>query len=93
MNVVAANYRAGFPANVDAPSQIEVVPILEDAVGNQRRSYLMLFGAVGSPAHDKLPRDKRPEKAILGLRNEGRLRQETMRIIQRDLDLEEARLT
>jgi Na+/H+ antiporter len=30
--------------------------------------------------------------AILGLRNEGRLRQETMRVIQRDLDLEEARL-
>jgi CPA1 family monovalent cation:H+ antiporter len=29
---------------------------------------------------------------ILGLRNEGRLRQETMRAIQRDLDLEEARL-
>lgn len=30
--------------------------------------------------------------ALLGLRNEGRLRQETMRAIQRDLDLEEARL-
>ena len=30
--------------------------------------------------------------AILGLRNDGRLRQDTMRIIQRDLDLEEARL-
>ncbi|HEV2776255.1 MAG TPA: Na+/H+ antiporter [Solirubrobacteraceae bacterium] len=30
--------------------------------------------------------------AILGLRNEGRLRQETMRAIERDLDLEEARL-
>jgi CPA1 family monovalent cation:H+ antiporter len=30
--------------------------------------------------------------AILGLRNDGRLRQETMRLIQRDLDLEEARL-
>ncbi len=30
--------------------------------------------------------------AILGLRNQGTLRQETMRLIQRDLDLEEARL-
>jgi 3-isopropylmalate dehydrogenase len=30
----------------------------------------VLFGAVGSPKHDKLPRDKRPEKAILGLRKE-----------------------
>src|SRR5439155_16787076 len=47
MNVVAANYRAAYPANVDAPSQIEVVPILDDAVGQQRQSYLLLFGAVG----------------------------------------------
>jgi Na+/H+ antiporter len=30
--------------------------------------------------------------AILGLRNDGRLPQDTMRLIQRDLDLEEARL-
>jgi Na+/H+ antiporter len=30
--------------------------------------------------------------AILGLRNDGRLRQDTMRAIERDLDLEEARL-
>ena len=46
MNVIAAGYRATHPANVDAPSQIEVVPLLEDAVGAQRQSYLMLFGAV-----------------------------------------------
>ena len=48
MNVIAAGYRAANPANVDAPSTIEVVPLLDDAVGEQRRSYLMLFGAVGS---------------------------------------------
>ena len=47
MNVVAAGYRSSNPSNVDAPSRIEVVPLLEDAVGEQRRSYLMLFGAVG----------------------------------------------
>jgi len=47
MNVVAANYRAAYPANVDAPSQIEIVPLLDDAVGQQRQSYLLLFGAVG----------------------------------------------
>ena len=47
MNVIAAGYRDANPANVDAPSQIEVVPVLEDAVGEQRQSYLMLFGAVG----------------------------------------------
>jgi predicted permease len=47
MNVIAAGYRTANPANVDAPSEIEVVPLLEDAVGAQRQSYLMLFGAVG----------------------------------------------
>ena len=30
----------------------------------------VLFGAVGGPQYDPLPRDKRPEKAILGLRKE-----------------------
>jgi putative ABC transport system permease protein len=47
MDVIAAGYRAANPANVDAPSRIEVVPLLDDAVGEQRQSYLMLFGAVG----------------------------------------------
>jgi putative ABC transport system permease protein len=46
MNVIAAGYRAAHPANVDAPSQIEIVPLLDDAVGAQRQSYLLLFGAV-----------------------------------------------
>ena len=30
----------------------------------------VLFGAVGGPQYDSLPRDKRPEKAILGLREQ-----------------------
>ena len=47
MDVIAAGYRTSNPTNVDAPSQIEVVPLLEDAVGQQRQSYVMLFGAVG----------------------------------------------
>ena len=46
MNVIAAGYRAANAANVDAPSRIEIVPLLEDAVGAQRQSYLLLFGAV-----------------------------------------------
>jgi predicted permease len=46
MNVIAGGYRQSNASNVDAPSQIEVVPLLEDAVGDQRQSYLMLFGAV-----------------------------------------------
>ena len=47
MDVIAAGYRAANPTNVDAPSKIEVVPLLDDAVGEQRQSYVMLFGAVG----------------------------------------------
>lgn len=34
------------------------------------QSDAVLFGAVGGPKYDTLPRDKRPEKAILGLRKE-----------------------
>jgi hypothetical protein len=56
--------------------------------------------ARGEAAHDTIERYSvlRREligverNAILGLRDEGRLRQDTMRLIQRDLDLEEARL-
>ncbi len=47
MSVIAGGYRTLHPANVDAPSHIELVPLLDDAVGGDRRSYLMLFGAVG----------------------------------------------
>ena len=47
MNVIAAGYRAAHPGNVDAPSKIELMPLLEDAVGAQRKSFLLLFGAVG----------------------------------------------
>jgi predicted permease len=47
MNVITAGYRQSHAGNVDAPTRIEVVPLLEDAVGDQRRSYLMLFAAVG----------------------------------------------
>ena len=46
MNVIAAGYRTSHGSNVDAPSNIELVTVLEDAVGQQRQSYLMLFGAV-----------------------------------------------
>ena len=47
MNVITSGYRQSHAANVDAPTRIEVVPLLEDAVGDQRQSYLMLFAAVG----------------------------------------------
>jgi 3-isopropylmalate dehydrogenase len=35
-----------------------------------KQSDAVLFGAVGGPKYDTLARDKRPEKAILGLRKE-----------------------
>ena len=46
MNVIAAGYRAAHRENVDALSAIELVPLLDDAVGAQRESYLLLLGAV-----------------------------------------------
>ncbi len=46
MNVIAVGYRAAHPGNVDAPSRIELMPLLDDAVGAQRESYLLIFGAV-----------------------------------------------
>jgi 3-isopropylmalate dehydrogenase len=36
-----------------------------------KKSDAVLFGAVGGTKYDDLPREKRPEKAILGLRKEG----------------------
>jgi predicted permease len=46
MQVIATGYRAAHPGNVDAPSTIELVTLLDDAVGAQRKSYWLLFGAV-----------------------------------------------
>ena len=45
-------------------------PLPEATLKLAKQSDAVLFGAVGSPKHDTLPRDKRPEKAILGLRKE-----------------------
>lgn len=47
MNVIEGGYRTSHPSNVDAPSHIELVRLLNDAVGGNQQSYLMLFGAVG----------------------------------------------
>ncbi|MDA0999546.1 MAG: isocitrate/isopropylmalate family dehydrogenase, partial [bacterium] len=43
-------------------------PLPEATLRVCRESVAGLFGAVGGPKWDDLPRDKRPEQAILGLR-------------------------
>ena len=47
LNVIAANYRQAHAANSDAPTAILTRPLLESLVGNQRPTYVLLFGAVG----------------------------------------------
>ena len=47
VKLLASGYQAANPKNVDAPSQAVVNLWLEDLVGNQRRTFVVLFGAVG----------------------------------------------
>ncbi len=46
------------------------VPLPEESVRIAKESDSVLLGAVGGPKWDTLPGDKRPEKALLGLRSE-----------------------
>jgi 3-isopropylmalate dehydrogenase len=48
-------------------------PLPEKTLSLTRQSDAILFGAVGDPKYDALPRAKRPEQAILGLRKELKL--------------------
>jgi 3-isopropylmalate dehydrogenase len=45
-------------------------PLPDATLKLAKQADAVLFGAVGGPQYDTLPRDKRPEKAILGLRKE-----------------------
>lgn len=45
------------------------VPITGKTLDMARKSDALLLGAVGGPAWDKLPHDKRPEQALLKLRS------------------------
>ncbi|MCP9222837.1 3-isopropylmalate dehydrogenase [Erythrobacter sp. LQ02-29] len=45
-------------------------PLPEETLAMAREADAVLFGAVGDPACDDLPREHRPEQAILGLRSE-----------------------
>ena len=46
-------------------------PLPRSTLDLVKKSDAVLFGAVGGTKYDDLPREKRPEKAILGLRKEG----------------------
>lgn len=46
------------------------VPLPEESVEIAKKSDSVLLGAVGGPKWDSLPGDKRPEKALLGLRSQ-----------------------
>ena len=48
-------------------------PLPEKTLSLAKQADAVLFGAVGDPKYDNLPRVKRPEQAILGLRKELRL--------------------
>jgi len=45
-------------------------PLPEATLRLAREADAILFGAVGGPEYDKLPRDKRPERGLLRLRKE-----------------------
>ena len=53
---------AGYEAHGD--------PLPEKTLALAKGADAILFGAVGDPRYDSLPRNKRPEQAILGLRKE-----------------------
>ena len=44
-------------------------PLPEETMAAAREADAILLGAVGGPQYDTLPRDKRPEKGLLGLRS------------------------
>jgi 3-isopropylmalate dehydrogenase len=48
-------------------------PLPEKTLSLAKQAEAVLFGAVGDPKYDNLPRAKRPEQAILGLRKELKL--------------------
>jgi 3-isopropylmalate dehydrogenase len=45
-------------------------PLPEATLGLARQADAILFGAIGGPQYDALPRDKRPERGLLRLRKE-----------------------
>ena len=48
-------------------------PMPESTLAQARSSNAILLGAVGGPQYESLPRELRPERALLGLRSELKL--------------------
>jgi len=46
------------------------IPLTDEAIDVCRAADAVLLGAVGGPKWDNMPSDKRPEKALLGLRSQ-----------------------
>jgi 3-isopropylmalate dehydrogenase len=76
LKVLDALRREGFELEVEsapvggAAYDAAGDPIPEATLGLARKVDAVLFGAVGGPRYDALPREKRPEQAILTLRKE-----------------------
>jgi putative ABC transport system permease protein len=47
VGVIGAGYAKAFPTHSDTKARSEVVPLIENLVGNQAATYAMLFAAVG----------------------------------------------
>jgi len=45
-------------------------PLTDDTLNACRKADALLLGAIGGPAYEKAPREKRPEKGLLRLRSE-----------------------
>ena len=71
-----AGQRAGFKLEIEqalvggAAYEALGDPLPHGTLSLAKSADAILFGAVGDPRFDKLPREKRPEQAILGLRKE-----------------------
>ena len=72
--VLAVLYRDGLPLESEealvggAAFDKTGVPLPDATLRIAQHADAVLFGAVGGPAYDTLPRDKRPERALLQLR-------------------------
>ena len=69
---VAFNIKFNFNYLIAGGEAIDKVgmPLPEDTIIGCKNSDAVLLGSVGGPAWDNVPSDKRPERAILGLRKE-----------------------